>query len=307
MKTRKESVHQFWDRSNQLGLTNKNYKNFLGKFLHLLLEEDLRNSDVTTSSLIKKNKRISAEFIAKEDGIFAGCEEFSFLNKELNAIFLKNDASPIRKGDDLIRIEGDAGKILANERLSLNLLQRMSGIATLTHNLGKKLGHGTRLAATRKTLWGSLDKKAVSVGGGLTHRLGLSDGILIKDNHLSILGLNIENAITMTKNKSKYVEIEVENKNQALSAAKSIKKIIKSAGRGCLYAIMLDNIPSIEIKNIVDELKKRNFYGSVLLEASGKINQGNLPQYSDCGVDIASMGCLTHSAKVLDISMDVVK
>ena len=309
-------IKEFWDRSKELSVKNKGYRNFLEKFFYFLLNEDIGKRDITTDSLIKKNEKISAVVVAKEDGIFAGAEEFAFLNKDLKINQLKGDGDEIKNGDRLINVLGNATKILEKERTSLNLLQRMSGIATLTNNLVKKLNDKSRIAATRKTLWGLIDKKAVSIGGGLTHRLNLSDGILIKDNHLKIMGGDIEKALGLAKSKSRYfvtcvpkpswrgIEIEVENKKQAIAAAKVIKKLNNSNN---LFAIMPDKIPPKEIKLIVEELKNQDLYDCVLLEASGDINPDNLIKYKDCSVDIISMGYITNSAKVLNMSMEIIK
>ena len=269
-----------------------------------LLKNDIKNSDVTTNSLIKGNKSINAVIIAKESGILAGLEEFGLLNEDLKIRLLKKDGDGIKKGDVLAEISGDAKKILERERMSLNLLQRMSGIATLTGRLAKELGNKARIAATRKTLWGSMDKKAVSVGNGLAHRLNLNDGVIIKDNHLKILNYDIEKALTLAKNKSKCIEIEVENKEQALSAAYAIKKFKKNKSKN-LFAIMLDKIPPKGIKSIIGELRKQGLYDYVLLEASGNISPDNLKKYANSGVDVISMGCITNSAKALDLSLEI--
>jgi nicotinate-nucleotide pyrophosphorylase (carboxylating) len=259
---------------------------------------------LTTYSLISNNKNITACIIAKENGIVAGLEEFAFLNKDLKLEFFKNDGSKIKNGDIIAKIGGSAKKILSRERTNLNLLQRMSGIATLTCELNEKLNNNIKIAATRKTLWGLLDKKAVGLGGGLTHRLNLSDGIVIKDNHLKILNYGIEKALNILKNKPKCIEIEVESKKQALNAANIIKKT-HNKNRKNLFAIMLDKIPPKETKLIIKNLKKRGLYDYVLLEASGNIKEDNLLQYKDCGADVISMGLITNSAKALNMSTEI--
>ena len=304
MRPRQKLVLEFWDRSKELHINNKEYLDFVDKCFSLLLKSDIKERDLTSNSLIEKNKNISAVIVAKEIGILAGLEEFSFLNRDLKVSKLKNDGDGVKKGDILLKLSGNAIKILERERTNLNLLQRMSGIATLTYNLNKKLNNKTRVAATRKTLWGLLDKKAVSIGSGLTHRLNLNDGIIIKDNHLKILSCDIEKAVDIVKAKSKYIEIEVENKKQALSAAAAIKKTTRKDGYLC--AIMLDKINPEGIKSIVRELKENNFYENILLEASGNINENNLKKYSDCGADVISMGCITNSARVLNMSQEII-
>lgn len=308
MLNREDIVKKFWDRSKELTLNNKKYQNYLQKFWGFFLKNDIGKSDITTNSLISKNTKVFAKVIAKEDGILAGSEEIIFLNKDLKIMALKEDGDRINKGDILLEIIGDARKILTRERIILNILQRMSGIATATNSLFKKMEgnqSNIKIAATRKTLWGYMDKKAVSLGGGLTHRLNLSDGILIKDNHLKTLNNKIEDIISSVKGKSKYVEIEVENKNQAMAAAKSISRIINKNKQ--LFAIMFDKIPPVEIKSIIYDFKNKKIYDKILFEASGNISENNLTNYVDCRADIISMGCITNSTKALDMSMDIVK
>ena len=231
MQHRLSRVLEFWDRSKELSIHNNSYRDFVNEFICLLLKNDIKNGDLTTNSLIKGNKNVSAFVISKQDGILAGLEEFSLINNDLHLKFLKKDGDKIKKGDILIKMNDYGKKILERERISLNLLQRMSGIATLTNNLVAKLGNIVKLAATRKTLWSYIDKKGVSIGGGLTHRLNLNDGIIIKDNHMKILKYDIKKALGFAKNKSKYIEIEVENKKQALNAARAISDIKKSFSR----------------------------------------------------------------------------
>ena len=305
MQRRDDRVLEFWDRSKELSTKNKEYRNFVSELLSLLLKNDMQIRDLTTSLLIKNDKNISAYIVAKEDGILAGMEEFSFLNKDLKLKFFKKDGDMVNKGNFLVEINGSAKKILERERISLNLLQRMSGIATLTNKLSKELNNRIRIAATRKTLWGLLDKKAVSIVGGLTHRLNLNDRVVIKDNHLKILNYNIENVLNTIKNKSNYIEIEVENKNQALTTAKNIKRIIEKNNNKSTFAIMLDKISPIKIKSIIKDLKNRNLYNYVLLEASGNINPNNLTKYKDCDIDVVSIGYLTNSPRILNMSLEI--
>lgn len=306
MQDRAKLIIKFWDRSKDLSVNNKDYRKFIQKFFSYFMGYDIGNGDITTNSLIKKNKKIFAKVIAKEDGVIAGLEEFKFLNKDLELKFFKKDGDELKNKDVIAEVSGNAKKILSRERTFLNLLQRMSGIATLTNELNKKLNDKIKIAATRKTLWGLSDKKAVRIGGGLTHRLNLSDGVLIKDNHLKIMNFDIEKALKLAKNKSKYIEIEVERKSQALTAAKLIKNIKKSfIVDKTFFAIMLDKIPPNEIKLIIKDLKEQNLYDYLLLEASGNINPENLAEYADCGVDIISMGSITNSAKVLNMSLEI--
>ncbi len=300
MHPRNKLILEFWDRSYQLTTKNRIYKNFVKKLYSILLEYDIMNNDITTNSILK-NKVITAKIIAKDSGIFAGVEEYKLLNDDLKIKICKNDGDEIKKGNILLEIEGNAKTILARERCLLNLLQRMSGIATLTKELSKTLQDKVKIAATRKTLWGIMDKKAVSIGGGLTHRLNLSDSIIIKDNHLKILKGNLYKALIFVSKKSNYIEVEVESKEQALNAA----KIIKSLKSNAMYALMLDKITPKQIRSVIERLKANSLYNRLLLEASGNINPFNLKDYANCGVDVISMGYLTNSAKVLDMSLEI--
>lgn len=305
MQRRLDRVLDFWDKGKALSANNIEYRDFVNKLFDVLLKNDLKEEDLTTDSIIKDNKNITAYIVAKEDGIMAGLEEFSLLNKDLKLNVLKKDGDKIRKDDILLEINGNAKKILKKERLNLNLLQRMSGIATLTNSLNEKLKGKTKIAATRKILWGLLDKKAVSVGGGLTHRLNLNDGVIIKDNHLKVMNYDFEKIIDTATNNSKYIEIEVENRLQAISAASAIKNSIKKCRAKNVFAIMFDKIKPLEIKSILNELKKIRLYGEILFEASGNITKDNLNKYRDCGVDVISMGFITNSAKPLNISQEI--
>ena len=306
MLPRDKLVLEFWDRKADLRIKNKEYAKFVNDLIKILLKQDINKGDITSNSLIK-NKGITAFIVAKEEGTVAGLEEFSLINKDLKLKFFKKDGDKIKAGDILIEIKGNAKKILERERVSLNLLQRMSGISTLVSELNKKLNNKIKLAATRKTLWGLLDKKAVSIGGGLTHRLNLNDGIIIKDNHLKILNGNFESIINSVKDKSKYIEIEVEDKKQALAAAKTIAKIMenKKAKSNRIFAVMFDKIPPNKIKEIINDLKDEKLHDNILFEASGNINENNLTDYTGCEVDIISMGSITNSAKILNMSLEI--
>ncbi len=199
---RNDIIYEFWDRSKTLKLGNKRYFNFVKNFLKDKLKQDSSNNDITTNSLIK-SKIAYAKIIAKEDGILSGMEECSLLFNNFNAKNKKNDGNAIQKGETVIEWRGNLKNLLGVERTILNVLQRMSGIATITHNMNKKINKNVKIVATRKTLWDLLDKKAVLIGKGLTHRLNLSDGILIKDNHIKALNNDIERALILSNNTKK--------------------------------------------------------------------------------------------------------
>lgn len=303
-------IYEFWDRSKLLNLRNKRYSDYVKKFFEDKLKNDMANNDITTKILIK-NDSARASIVAKEDGIAAGIEECSILFKGLKVKNKKKDGEKIKKGQTVIELDGKLRKILQIERTGLNFLQRMSGIAAITYNLNKKINKNVKIAATRKTLWDLLDKKAVSIGNGLTHRLNLSDGILIKDNHIKALNNDIEKALILSnnnsnnnKNKTNFIEIEVTNKKQALKAALTINSL-KSKKSKKVFAIMFDNMSPKDIKKTIEEIKNKKLHDNILFEASGNINEKNITEYSKTGIDIISLGFITHSAKALDIALEI--
>jgi len=277
-------------------------KKLLEDKLKALLAEDVGQGDVTAYAVIPSDFAVKAEVAAKENGVVAGIEEALTLAQ---AVGLKAKAhvaegEEIKNKQVLITISGDAQTILAVERTLLNLLSRMSGIATQTAALRTKLknaGMKTKIAATRKSAPGLLyfDKKAVAIGGGDPHRLHLDDMILIKDNHLAILG-GVETAVKKAKASASFtkkIEVEVTNDADALKAA--------SAGADI---IMLDNFSPTQAKATVVKLRKAGF-NNVLLEVSGGVTSENLLEFAKAELDIISVGALTHSVKALDISLEI--
>jgi nicotinate-nucleotide pyrophosphorylase (carboxylating) len=272
--------------------------------LKALLADDIGLGDVTAQAIIPPNLMVRAMVLAKDHGSVAGIEEAVILAESLGLkIGAKvTDGSVVEDKQVLLEISGDAQTILAIERTLLNLLSRMSGIATATRTLTQKLqeaGCKTRIAATRKSAPGLLyfDKKAVMIGGGDTHRLHLDDLVLIKDNHISIIG-SVEEAVRKAKTNvsfTKKIEAEVTDANNALKAAKAGADII-----------MLDNFSPEQAKATADMLSKMGF-GHVQLEISGNITDENLMEYVEAEVDIISLGALTHSVKALDISLEITK
>jgi nicotinate-nucleotide pyrophosphorylase (carboxylating) len=272
--------------------------------LKALLAEDVGQGDVTVSAVIPRGLAVKAEVVAEENGVAAGIEEALTLAQavDLEAKAHVADGEKIKNKQVLITINGDAQTILTVERTLLNLLSRMSGIATQTATLKAKLqnaGMKTKIAATRKSAPGLLyfDKKAVTVGGGDTHRLHLDDMVLIKDNHLAIVG-GVEAAIKKAKVEASFtkkIEVEVTNDTDAQKAAKAGADII-----------MMDNFSPTQAKATREKLRKAGF-SHVLLEVSGGITSENLLEYGKAEVDIISIGALTHSVKALDISLEIAK
>lgn len=273
--------------------------------LKSFLKEDLGHGDVTSDLLVMDGTVVEAEIVAKESGVLAGLEEIKPLLEEfgLKTEKLKGDGDRLKKGEAILRVIGDAKTILALERTVLNFLCRMSGIATLTAKLVemvRKAGFKTIIACTRKTAPGLeyFDKKAVRIGGGDTHRLHLDDMILVKDNHIKVVG-SVSEAIKRAKEKasfSKKIEVEAFNLAEALEATRAGADII-----------MLDNFTPAQIKETLLQLEKEGLRSKVLVEASGGINEDNVVEFASTGVDILSIGMLTHSAKALDLSLEVRK
>ncbi len=280
-------------------------KKILEKKLLEMLAEDVGQGDITTELLILPETKVEAKIIAKESGIIAGIDEILVL---LASLGLKAEASlkdgeKVEPGQIVIRVSGDARTILSAERTTLNILSRMSGIATTTRKLTEKLqkaGFKTKLACTRKTAPGLMyfDKKAILIGGGDTHRLHLDDMILIKDNHLALAG-SIEKVVKKAKQKasfSKKIEVEVTDAEKALAAAKAGADII-----------MFDNFSQKEIERAFKLLDKAALSRKALIEISGGITAENILSFVSAKVAIVSMGELTNSVKALNMSLEITK
>jgi nicotinate-nucleotide pyrophosphorylase (carboxylating) len=279
-------------------------RNLLEDKLRQILADDIGQGDVTVAAVIPSNLNVKAEVVAKEDGVVAGIEEATFFAETLGLTVKAkvSDGEKIKNRQVLMQISGDAQTILSVERTMLNLLSRMSGIATITRTLTERLKKAkvkAKIAATRKSAPGLLyfDKKAVVIGSGDPHRLHLDDMILIKDNHLAIVG-SVEEAVKKAKANASFtkkIEVEVTNVEDALKATKVGADIV-----------MFDNFSPKQAKEASQALKKAGF-GSVLLEVSGGIIGDNLMQYAKANVDIISMGEITNSVKALDISLEILK
>lgn len=295
-------IQSYFDRSHMLTLENPEYRKQVDLLSNFFLTSDEMDRDVSTKLISneKVKKIVIASIIAKQDGIVAGIEESLYIVKKKSSLHVDKkveDGMKIKKGDVLLELHGSFIEILSLERTVLNLLQRMSGIASQTHRLQKLIGQKTRIAATRKTLWGWLDKKAVAVGGGLTHRLSLADGILIKDNHIDVVGSDIESIISNIAKKKfvKPIEIEVRTHNEALTILAEFKKNKVQAP----LIFMLDNFSVAEAKKTVMDLK------GIVIELSGGINEGNIQEYAGIGADVISLGALTHSSRSFDLSLQI--
>ena len=265
------------------------------KQLSQFLAEDIGKGDITSNLLPKK--KITVKIISRENAIVAGASYAKeiFKLKGCSSKILKKDGSKIKPNQTIMIISGNAGNILPCERTALNLLTRMSGIATQTNNLVKKIPKKTKLYATRKTAPGLryFDKEAVEIGGGKKHRLTLDEMVMIKDNHIAI-GESLLSLIKKTKKKYKKFEVEVENTSDAILAAKEGATII-----------MLDNFTPAQIKKTIQTLKNQKLRKTVLLEASGGITSKNISKYGQTEVDIISVGSITNSVKGIDMSLEI--
>lgn len=272
----------------------------LAHFIRFALKEDIGSGDHTSRSTIPSNAINTASLIIKDDGVLAGVDLaikiFASVDKRLKVSAYKKDGTPVKKGDIAFTVRGSARSILTAERVVLNCMQRMSGIATMTHKyvtLCKP--YKTKVLDTRKTSPGlrAMEKWAVRIGGGHNHRFGLYDMILIKNNHIDFAGgiqPAIESANKYLKRKKLKLQIEIE--------ARNLKEVNEILAIGKVNRILLDNFSIPNIKKAVKLIK-----GKYEIEISGGINEKNIRKYAACGADFISSGALTHSVKSLDMSL----
>ncbi len=267
-----------------------------------MLAEDIGFEDVTSEALVPARAIARAEIVTKQSGILAGVEEAAFAFKELgvHAKATKVEGKTIKAGDVLMRLEGQARNVFAAERVALNLLMRMSGVATATRKmleLARKVNPKIVVAATRKTLprFSCFDKRAVRVGGGDPHRFRLDDCVLIKSPHVKLVG-SVKEAVKRARRASftKKIEIEVSNAKDALEAARSGVDIV-----------MFDNVPPAGVKRAIELLKRVGLRNQVLIEASGGIEPANVARYVATGVDIVSSSYMTFKAPALDMNLEI--
>lgn len=266
------------------------------KLIRMALQEDITSEDVSTNAVMRSAVKGTVDLIAKEDGIIAGLDVyarvFQILDEKTEISFNFKDGEAVKKGDLLGTVTGDIRVLLSGERVALNYLQRMSGIATYTKQVSKLLeGSKVTLLDTRKTTPNCrvFEKYAVRIGGGCNHRYNLSDGVLLKDNHIGAAG-SVARAVAMAKEYAPFVrkiEIEVETMEQ-----------VKEAVEAGADIIMLDNMTPEMMKEAVELIA-----GRAQTECSGNISKENIAKILETGVDFVSSGALTHSAPILDISM----
>jgi nicotinate-nucleotide pyrophosphorylase (carboxylating) len=314
---REQRIEQAFFRGESLTLENPLYARAFGALSDSLLQSDTAAEDLTAEALGLEDQRASATILAREPGVIAGIAEFAFLVTSSGATVSANakDGNPVSCGAELLQTTGSRSQLLSMERVGLNLLQRMSGIATITRSLQERVRNRcstTRVVATRKTPWGLLDKRAVHLGGGGTHRLGLWDAILIKNNHLALIADREEKAAPLAiqrawnaRRDTAFIEIEVRGISAALAAAKEFCRLQEQASEHCPCILMLDNMTPQEIDLVLQILRRERLWDHVLIEASGRIDETNVEEYATTGVDAISVGALTHSARALDLSQRI--
>jgi nicotinate-nucleotide pyrophosphorylase (carboxylating) len=264
-----------------------------------LLKEDLGRGDITTQSVVRSAQRARGAFLGKQDFVLCGLEiaeaVFGSLDSNIRLESHAYDGDRISSSSEFAKIEGPAAVLLTGERTALNLLQRLSGIATMTRAFADRIeGTGARIVDTRKTTPGLrlIEKYAVSVGGGFNHRFGLDDGVLIKDNHIALAG-SIRRAVELARGSTSHlmkIEVEISNKTQLLEAIAARVEVI-----------MLDNMTPKDVNECVAIIREQA--PETIIEVSGGISIDNVRAYAEAGVELISVGAITHSAPAIDISL----
>ena len=273
----------------------------MDRIIEYMLEEDEGFGDITSNAVVEKDKEVNAYIISKDEGILAGMDIIREVLEEygIKVTFWLNDGCEISKKDLIMSMKGDARTILLLERTVLNLSMRMSGVATAAnYYAGLVKDYDVRIAGTRKTspAIAKFDKYALKVGGADTHRFSLDDMVLIKDNHIAVCESPLDALLKAKENTSfsKKIEIEVETLEDAIKCVENKADIV-----------MLDNMSGEEVKEVIDELEKLNIRKNSLIEVSGGITEDNIMDYVEYGVDIISIGALTHSSRSLNFSLKI--
>lgn len=315
--TREQRLEQALYRGSTLTIESPAYLQMVRTFTEALLHVDLRPKDLTVEALGIRDEPASAIIVACEDGVAAGLDELAFMLRRfgVQVTLEASDGDILERGRTVLRAEGERTKLLSLERVGLNLLQRMSGIATATRCLqlrARNCSASTRIVATRKTPWGLLDKRAVHLGKGGTHRLGLGDAIVIKNNHLALIANDEEQAAPLAvarawsfRRDAAFIEVEVRGAAAALAAAKTFRRLQDDEAERYPCLLMLDNMKTEDIRSILDALRGENLWDDILIEASGGISETNVEAYAASGVDAISIGALTHSPRALDFSQRI--
>lgn len=294
---RKNKVKRLYDRADKLTLENKLYRKQVNRFVLDSIEDDA-SKDLTTRKFTRRRQKVKARITSKAPGILAGMEELVWICKKLNIKFQNSlkDGAVLQPGSIIAEYVGNARIVLASERTLVDMLQRMSGISTATARMRQLAGSYPVVAATRKTLWGGLDKKAVAMGGGMTHRLGLYDGVMVKDNHKVLLADYSDlKRIFFKRRLMKCIEVE---------SFAELKKLLETDPR--YDVILLDNFNPAQIKRALNWASKNKYRNKYLFETSGNIDETSIKKFASTDVDVISIGSLTHSAQALDISLKII-
>ncbi len=297
----------FMDARNELDIKSKAYQEALELYVWDAYELDNPGIDVSTRAFLGYARQtVKAKIVSNEAGILAGMQEAEWFLKHLKLKLTKakKDGAKIKKGTVVLEFSGRASTVLSAERTLLNLVQRMSGVATKAKRLSMKMASGVKLLATRKTLWGPLDKRAVTVGGGGTHRLDLSDAILIKENHIG-LASNLRRSLKRSfrrSSKVRFVEIEMETVKEVEEFLVMHDELKKYLREGDAVVVMLDNFTPKDIKKVIKKL----VMAGIFVEVSGGINERNVSRYNINGVAAISSGAITTKADNLDLSLQIV-
>jgi len=312
--TREERVRAAFYRGRDLTLENPLYLRAVRTLIDELLREDTEPADLTVEAMGIAARPCIVEIRAKEAGVIAGVAEAGWIyeRSRQKAAAIIDDGGDVAAGDVILRITGDVRTLLTLERTVVNLMQRMSGIATATKKLvaaARQASSTANVVGTRKTAWGLLDKRAIHCGGGGTHRLSLGDAILVKTNHLRLASNEVSNATLRRaweqKKSAAFFEVEVADMEEALIVARVLGELQPSS-EACPCILMLDNFSAADAGRAVQSLRNANLYDSLLVEASGNVSEESVAAYAAAGVDAISIGALTHSVRALDLSAKIV-
>ena len=318
---RQRRVQKALFRGAQLTLENPAYLRVLRSLLDALLVPDLAPRDLTVAALGIKSRAAAAHVLAREPGVAAGLEEYAYLLRQrgVKVTLKKEDGDVFQTGDVLLRAEGGENKLLSLERVGLNLLQRMCGIATATQRLQERARRqcpATRIAGDAQNAVGPAGQARDTSGAAeATHRLGLGDGIVVKNNHLALLARREEQAAPLavekawkSRRRAAFIEVEVRSEEAALAAAHAFKRLraqAPSATHEYPCIVMLDNLMPDDVRQIIVAMRKEKVWEGTLVEASGGITETNMELYAAAEVDAISLGALTHSVRALDLSQRI--
>lgn len=323
--TREGRVRTAFYRGGDLTLENPLYLRAVRTLIDELLREDTESADLTVEAMEIGARPCVVEIRAKETGVVAGVAEAGWIyeRSRQRATPIINDGSDVAAGDVILRIVGDARSLLTLERTVLNLMQRMSGIATATKKLvaaARRASATAHVVGTRKTAWGLLDKRAIHCGGGGTHRLNLGDAILVKTNHLRLasnevsdatpnragatLGARLRRAWERRKSAA-FFEVEVTSMEEALNVARVLGEL-QTSSETCPCVLMLDNFSAADAARALQSLRDAGLYDAVLVEASGNVSEQSVAGFAAAGVDAISIGALTHSVRALDLNAKII-